>query len=306
MNKYDKREKAALAIMTEYNELGELQKKNRYYEPLEVPIFRGYNISLKLRDDVARSERGERFMRVWQLIAPKPQLIRASIWNKAKNFIYPLSSAQMLSGGYTNDYFNMRTHYKDHPLELRPRRKKQTFVDIYIGLHGITEKQWLELTPDLQKLFYKLADWEQHMFSARVSKRIYQPSLQAFELSFKVDKYFQTEILVEDSRIDSREKELSIYLWDRDMRWLELPDVDCGKDRWGNKGANHHKYRYYANKEKRMRHHGYMRHAAKLAKLDLIEEAKEEDWPLSSRQVFKFDINKFYERLQKSKSYPAR
>lgn len=279
MNKYDKKEKTALSLMAEYNELGELQRKNRYYEPLKVPIFRGYLVSLKLREDVARSERGERFQKVWSLIAPEPELIRASIWNREKKSIYPLSSTQMLNLGYANSYLNIVTQFKDYPVELRPRRKKKTFANIYVGLHGITEKQWLELTPDLQKLFNKLADWEQHMFAARIRKRIYQPSLQSYELSFKVEKYFQTEILVENSRIDSRKKELSIYLWERDKKWLELPDTSTDKDRWGEKGASHHKYRYYAKKEKRLKYCGYNRNAAKLAKLDLIEAAKEEDWP---------------------------
>ncbi len=278
MNKYDKKEKAALALLTEYNKLDDLQKETRYYEPLEVPIFRGYTVSIKMREDVARSERGQRFEKVWHLITPKPQLIRASIWNKAKKSVFPMSAEQMIVNNYDSFGYSLRTYYSGELTEFAPKRqsKKDKKIHIYVGLHGISEKQWLELTPDLRKLFFKTSERFLHL-RPYYKNREYLPNLQAFELAFKVEKYFQTEILVEDSRIDSRERELKDYLWYRDLRWLELPNVSVGKDHWGEKGANHHKYRYYGRKEKRARHHGYNRAAAKLAKTDLVAQAKEED-----------------------------
>ena len=292
MNKYDKREKATLALMTEYNELGDLQKENSYYEQLEVPIFRGYNISLKLREDVARSERGERFQKVWHLIAPKTRLVRGSIWFKVKNLIQPLSAQQAVENGEQGGYYSVRTYFREHVYEIRPRREKgRAFHNIYVGLHGITEKEWLGLTPDLQKLFYKVLDWERHVY--RYDNRIYLPKLASFELSFKVEKYFQTQILVEDAKIDSREKEIKAYLWERDDMIIHLPGYSRYVDRWGAKGSNTHKSRYLGRNEKRAKYHGYMRRAYRLAEEKLVEEELGSVFEFNRRNDRKYEFKNF-------------
>ena len=178
------KEKLAWAYKKEYDELWDQVYKSPRVE-LPVPVYVGYVVSLDLREDVKKSERGQRIMEILPLIDNSRNYGKGAEQKaRAKNTNVVLFSVYFTSIGIIDPLHN-------------------------IWPKALKESEYLALDDKYKPLFYKREARQQGSYRNSLVV-YYELDVRRYELRTKVRKRYQTHTREVPPELEARLN----FLWD--------------------------------------------------------------------------------------------